>query len=385
MIALSREEDAFIKSKVSAKVLLCTDERPIAYQEGSSIGGIVPDYLEILKEKSGLSFDFVAYKNHEEMLKAFQEGKGELCAQFPDDFQFSEDQKAMLSQPYMSLTYGFGSSPKKIDSLTKVAYEKGDTYLAEKIRSLGYTPIPFDTTESVLLAVSNGTCDAATMNSMVYEQLSYHAQYRDFSFYVRPELTLSFCLGISANANPLLLTALDKAAGAVTKTALETIRVKNATVVPNWTLEDYIRTNGVTLLLLLILLIFLAVLVFLILRQKRFTRKLELARKEADEANEAKSSFLSSMSHDLRTPLNGIVGFTDLALRERNPERKQAYLNNIKSSSSLLCDLVNDTLELSRIESGKMEVQLSAISCDTLMGNVLSSITPLSRGQTHHP
>ena len=119
MIALSREEDAFIKSKVSAKVLLCTDERPIAYQEGSSIGGIVPDYLEILKEKSGLSFDLVAYKNHEEMLKAFQEGKGELCAQFPDDFQFSEDQKAMMAKAIANELNGAFFSVKCSDILSK--------------------------------------------------------------------------------------------------------------------------------------------------------------------------------------------------------------------------------------------------------------------------
>jgi signal transduction histidine kinase len=80
------------------------------------------------------------------------------------------------------------------------------------------------------------------------------------------------------------------------------------------------------------------------------------AKLEADKANQFKSNFLSSMSHDLRTPLNGVLGFTDLALKADNMMQKQEYLQKIQISGQLLLDLVNDTLDLSRIESGKLEL-----------------------------
>ncbi|MBQ7515002.1 MAG: PAS domain-containing protein [Schwartzia sp.] len=73
----------------------------------------------------------------------------------------------------------------------------------------------------------------------------------------------------------------------------------------------------------------------------------------AERAGEAKTMFLASISHDMRTPLNGIIGFTRLAMETEDTAKKQDYLQKIKFSGELLLSLVNDTLELSRIESGR--------------------------------
>ena len=103
---------------------------------------------------------------------------------------------------------------------------------------------------------------------------------------------------------------------------------------------------------------------------------LEAAKLEAVRANKAKSAFLSSMSHDLRTPLNGIIGFTDLALAEDDPAKKQDYLQKIQSSGELLLGLVNDTLELSRIESGKMVLEPQALNLRALADTVVTALRP---------
>lgn len=102
-------------------------------------------------------------------------------------------------------------------------------------------------------------------------------------------------------------------------------------------------------------------------------RNLAEARLKAEQANESKSSFLSSMSHDMRTPLNGIVGFTDFALKEDNPEKKQMYLEKIKYSANLLSDLVSDTLDLSRIESGKMMIDKEKIDARLLFKDIVDA------------
>ena len=104
--------------------------------------------------------------------------------------------------------------------------------------------------------------------------------------------------------------------------------------------------------------------------------KIEAAKMEAERANEAKSTFLSSMSHDLRTPLNGVLGFTSLALKENNPAKKQQYLEKINSSAGLLLDLVNDTLELSRIESGKSTIHEEIVNEEEIVPAVVSSLRP---------
>lgn len=111
-------------------------------------------------------------------------------------------------------------------------------------------------------------------------------------------------------------------------------------------------------------------------RDQQQLAKIEASKLAAVQANEAKSTFLSSMSHDLRTPLNGVIGFTNLALQETDLEKKQDYLKKINSSAGLLLDLVNDTLELSRIESGKAVLNEEAVNEKDLVPAVVASLRP---------
>ncbi|MBR1691704.1 MAG: response regulator [Lachnospiraceae bacterium] len=95
---------------------------------------------------------------------------------------------------------------------------------------------------------------------------------------------------------------------------------------------------------------------------------LEKALKEAQAANKAKTRFLSNMSHDIRTPMNAIIGFTDLALLDTgNRKLIQEYLTKIKASSEHLLSLINDVLEMSRIESGKIELNEAPVNLPDIL------------------
>ena len=83
---------------------------------------------------------------------------------------------------------------------------------------------------------------------------------------------------------------------------------------------------------------------------------LRIEKIRADEANASKSRFLSTMSHEIRTPMNAIVGMTDIILREELPQNVKQYLNNIKSSGDALLTIINDILDISKIESGKLDI-----------------------------
>jgi signal transduction histidine kinase/CheY-like chemotaxis protein/ABC-type uncharacterized transport system substrate-binding protein len=111
---------------------------------------------------------------------------------------------------------------------------------------------------------------------------------------------------------------------------------------------------------------------------------LSAARLTAVKANEAKSSFLSSMSHDLRTPLNGILGFTEIALKESDPDVKQKYLEKIKLSGDLLLSLINDTLDLSRIESGKMKLEPENVDSRSFLQSILAAVSPVAEQKNIH-
>ena len=113
---------------------------------------------------------------------------------------------------------------------------------------------------------------------------------------------------------------------------------------------------------------------------RKMNQALSEAVRAAETANKAKSTFLSNMSHDIRTPMNAIIGFTTLAVSNiDNQERVQDYLGKILSSSNHLLSLINDILDMSRIESGKIHLEETEVS----LSDVLHDLKTIISGQIH--
>ncbi|MDD4498128.1 MAG: PAS domain S-box protein, partial [Methanosarcinaceae archaeon] len=124
--------------------------------------------------------------------------------------------------------------------------------------------------------------------------------------------------------------------------------------------------------------------VMAILRDITERKKAEQTAKEkyqAEAANRAKSEFLANMSHELRTPLNSVIGFSDILLAQHFGflnEKQRKYVNNVSKSGKHLLELINDILDLSKVEAGKMELFRDEFSVYELGGEVKDLFTPLS-------
>ncbi|WP_250657221.1 CHASE domain-containing protein [Alkalimarinus coralli] len=103
---------------------------------------------------------------------------------------------------------------------------------------------------------------------------------------------------------------------------------------------------------------------------ERKTRALDKARKEAEDANQAKSDFLANMSHEFRTPLNAIIGLNDIILKTELTSRQRDYLSKAKSASHTLLNLINDTLDYSKIEAGQMELENTIFDLNELLTKI---------------
>lgn len=110
------------------------------------------------------------------------------------------------------------------------------------------------------------------------------------------------------------------------------------------------------------------------------------ARQEADEANAAKSRFLANMSHEIRTPLNGVIGMAQIMAGDALEGRQKARLEILDRSAHTLLDLINQILDLSRIEEGQLEIVPQPIDADALVHEVTETLRPLaeSKGLAFH-
>lgn len=110
---------------------------------------------------------------------------------------------------------------------------------------------------------------------------------------------------------------------------------------------------------------------------KEINEKLDEARLLAEQANLSKTRFLANMSHDIRTPMNAIVGLSELMEHHiENPEMLQVYISKLQSSSQYLLDLINDILDLSKIENGSPELRLEPMNIGTQIEQVVTIIKP---------
>ena len=112
------------------------------------------------------------------------------------------------------------------------------------------------------------------------------------------------------------------------------------------------------------------------LKERRNVQELIMQRTKAEVANQAKSAFLASMSHEIRTPMNSVIGFTELALDDEIPDRTRKYLNNINTNAGWLMNIINDILDLSKIESGKMEMERIPFDMEELLIICKTGIAP---------
>ncbi len=108
--------------------------------------------------------------------------------------------------------------------------------------------------------------------------------------------------------------------------------------------------------------------------EREYAERLELSRAAAESANEAKSRFLANMSHEIRTPLNGVLGMAQLLERTSLDERQSFYLRTLSESGGALVSLIDDVLDLSRIEAGQLTLFNESFSLDELTSNARSAV-----------
>jgi signal transduction histidine kinase/CheY-like chemotaxis protein len=373
----SKAEQDYIKQAPAIRVAVLKDAMPFSHlHDDGLLHGIIIDLFAHLSKTSGLKFTFVPVSSQQEALDAIKNGKADMIGRILTNSFFAHQHNLRLTTPYAKLTLVQLSRRDKEDIQTVDLQEPALAELVENSITPSSSSLPAATKKFtgkfVILPnmmdsladnkVDAVYCDSATAN---YFLRTHRASEYQMSFLRDSEYELS--AGICTTADPKLAVIMDKCIRYLSADEMTSIITNNSSpLVHNWT-EVLNQLPGRVILLVVVILLAIAVgmayLSFLLWRRRGVEKRLTEVRVKNEQmqaqmaANHkisaAKEEFFSHISHDMRTPLNGIIGFTDLAMHDPSLDGTKDYLGKIKISSRILLDLINDTLQLSKLERGK--------------------------------
>lgn len=376
--AFTREEMDYIAQHPLIKVLIVQNNAPVSYMKEGKAAGIAPDYMRELALKCGMQIEFIPCESYQEMYNRFMEGEGDVCTPLRDDVLLAEHYGARLTRPYLVSSYGLVSHTEDKEDIRTVVVVQGRTKLIGQLRDLNLVVLELPDAEACLNAVVSRQADGAVLNELEYGWLAYHAKYEKLSYRTIPKLSTSESIGVSVQRDKVLFSILNKGVHAVSEAGISEIISQNSVDSYHYNFNDYLRYGSVYLLPVAILLFAVFFLLSWNRKQRKFNQKLKAEKLRADDANKAKSAFFATISHDMRTPLNGVIGYTELALEAVEMGKVREYLSKIQISGGLLLSLINDVLDFGKYLSHKIRLQPEPVQIAHICKDVETVIRPLA-------
>lgn len=380
-IGYTEAERSYLSSQPVVLVPYETNWEPFEYEKDGEPEGITPDVIRAIGKDTGIQFQFVKSSSTQEIYDSMGNQVNDTVMAISYDYLWASRHDLTITQPYVS---GSVMKVTKVTSTnTKSVAEVEGGYLANEI-SKAYpelTAVRYSTFTECMEAVAEGKADCTFLN---YYQATYFrslSSYDSFSYQPVNSITQGLSLGVTKNSNPLLYSIISKSLQRVSRKELQDILSGDTVIEEPVSLNMLIKKHPGTMATLFGCLgILIGLLVFMFVTANARKRKnfaLAAAKKEAEKASQAKTKFFSQMSHDIRTPLNGIIGMTNIASKQNNPERTQDCLHKIDTSSKFLLGLVNDILYISKAESGKQELHPEPYPYEKFVKYIDAVIRPL--------
>ena len=360
--------------------------------------GIVKDMTAELLEKLGidnLEVEYLGYKSFDDMIADVDAEKIDVAFPVGGGLYYSEENGIHQSNPVVSVsTQLIYKEEYSEDTVKNFAINENNRmqyyYVHANFPDAEITMYP--SIDDCLDAVLAGEVGCTTLNGLRANDILKNSKYSKLSMQqLAQNDDRSYGVKIG---NEGLLKIINRGINIVGSDFAQSIAHRYTSELYSYTIKDIIM-NHIALFVLLIAAI--AAIIFGLLfrdvrRSKKEIREKESARlkleeknqelaqsrealshalEEAESANRAKTAFLNNMSHDMRTPMNAIVGFTDLAEEHADDsEQVKGYLDMISVSSQHLLSLINDVLDMSRIESGKLNIEDGNVNLEELIDDL---------------
>ena len=397
---LTGEEKAWLRKHGAIRMgFLASDSGVSTFDPATGeFTGVITDYIQFAADCLGnqeLEFQLVGYDSKEAELDALKSGEIDMifhCDQNPnlaEEYHFACTNTTWTSN-LMAVT---NKQHFNENNVNRIAVPQNKLSLKKYLAF--YYPqweiVDCDTQEDAARLVKDGQADCFVTG--ISSENKYSKKY---SFYSVPLVNpVRSCFAVNSG-NRSLLSILNKTIKAMPVNMLAGALAMYKSSARKVTLSDFIKDNFFKVMLISSIAVAVVLLTILMLLQKarkaeaaarkaasdtqELNAKLQVAVEKAESANRAKSTFLSNMSHDIRTPMNAIIGFTTLALSNiDDTDRVKDYLGKTLASSNHLLSLINDVLDMSRIESGKNHLEEVEVN----LSDVLHDLKTIVSGQIY--
>ena len=402
---LTGEEKAWLRGHGAIRMGFLTSDRGVSTYDPATgeITGTITDYIQFAADCLGnqeLEFQLVGYDDKEAELNALKSGEIDMIFHFDQSPNLAEEYRVACTNTtwtsnMMAVTNQQHFNENKAN---RIAVPQNKISLTRYLAF--YYPqweiVDCDTQEDAIKLVKDGQADCFIIG------VSSEAKYsKIYGFYSVPlPNPAKSCFAVNSG-NRSLLSILNKTIKAMPANMLTSSLAMYKSSSRKVTLSEFIKDNF--FMVLLVSSIAVAAILLTILKLLRKARKaeaaarkaandtqelnakLQVAVEKAESANHAKSTFLFNMSHDIRTPMNAIIGYADLASRHSDdPAKLKNYMENIQVCGQNLLMLLNNVLDLARIENDKTEIEYSVSDIEKDFRNCLAMFRNQadSKGQT---
>ena len=402
---LTGEEKAWLKEHGAIRMGFLTSDSGVSTYDPATgeITGTITDYIQFARDCLGnqkLEFQLVGYDDKEAELNALKSGEIDMIFHFDQSPNLAEEYRVACTNTtwtsnMMAVTNQQHFNENKAN---RIAVPQNKISLTRYLAF--YYPqweiVDCDTQEDAIKLVKDGQADCFITG------ISSEAKYsKNYGFYSVPlPNPANSCFAVKSG-NRSLLSILNKTIKAMPANMLTSSLAMHKSASRKVTLSEFIKDNFFMVLLvssIAVAVILLTILKLLLKARKaeaaarkaandtqELNAKLQIAAENAESANRAKSTFLFNMSHDIRTPMNAIIGYADLASRHLDdPAKLEKYMENIQVCGQNLLMLLNNVLDLARIENDKTEMEYSVSDVDKDFRNCIAMFQNQadSKGQT---
>ena len=402
---LTGEEKAWLRKHGAIRMgFLASDSGVSTYDPATGeLTGAITDYIQFATGCLGnqdLEFQIVGYDSKEAELDALKSGEIDMVFHFDQSPNLAEEYRVACTNTtwtsnMMAVTNKEHFNENKAN---RVAVPQNKLSLKKYLAF--YYPqweiVDCDTQEDAAKLVRDGQADCVVTGASSEEKYS-----KKYGFYsvLLPNPAKS-CFAVNSG-NRSLLSILNKTLNAMPTNMLTGSLAMHKSSLRKVTLSEFIKDNFFMVLLIGSIAVAVVLLTILKLLQKarkaeaaakkaandtqELNAKLQVAVENAESANRAKSTFLFNMSHDIRTPMNAIIGYADLASRHLDdPAKLEKYMENIQVCGQNLLMLLNNVLDLARIENDKTEIEYSVSDVEKDFRNCIAMFQNQadSKGQT---